>query len=161
MTMKKALVLGASGGMGYALVRELVSRGIAVVAFARRKEKLDALYKDESNVVIFAGDVLDKETVTEAAKEVDTIFHAVNFPYPVWKKTHPLCIEILIRVAEAQQAKIAFVDNIYAYGPSTNIKVSEDVRKHPQTKKGKIRFMTEDRLLKSKVPTLIVHLPDL
>ena len=26
--MKKALVLGASGGMGYALVRELVSRNI-------------------------------------------------------------------------------------------------------------------------------------
>src|SRR5690625_1959923 len=119
MTMKKALVLGASGGMGYALVRELVSRGIAVVAFARRKEKLDALYKNESDVLIFTGDVLDKAAVTNAAKGVDTIFHAVNFPYPVWKKTHPLCVEILIQVAEAQQAKIAFVDNIYAYGPST------------------------------------------
>lgn len=159
--MKKVLVLGASGGMGYALVRELVSRGIAVVAFARRKEKLDALYKDESDVIIFAGDVLDKVAVTKAAKGVDTIFHAVNFPYPVWAKTHPLCIEVLIQVAEAQQAKIAFVDNIYAYGPSTNVKVSENMRKRPQTKKGKIRFMMEERLLKSKVPTLIVHLPDL
>src|SRR5699024_8775769 len=128
MTMKKALVLGASGGMGYALVRELVSRGIAVVAFARTKEKLDVLYKDESDVVIFAGDVLDKGAVTEAAKGVGTIFHALTFPYPVWTKTHPLCIEILIQVAKSQQAKIAFVDNIDAYGPSTNIKVSEDAR---------------------------------
>jgi short-subunit dehydrogenase len=41
MTMKKALVAGASGGMGYALVGELVSRGIDVVACSRGKEKLE------------------------------------------------------------------------------------------------------------------------
>ena len=36
--MKKALVLGASGGMGYSIVKELSSRGIKVMAFARTKE---------------------------------------------------------------------------------------------------------------------------
>ena len=159
--MKKALVLGASGGMGYALVRELVSRGIAVVAFARGKENLERLYKFDSSVLIFAGDALNEIDVTEAAEGVDVIFHAVNFPYPVWNKTHPLCMEVLIQVAEAKQAKIALVDNIYAYGAQPEVKVTEDVRKDPQTKKGKIRLAMEDSLRESEVSALIVHMPDL
>jgi short-subunit dehydrogenase len=47
--MKKALVLGASGGMGYALVNELTERGIETVAFARTKEKLQKLYHGKKN----------------------------------------------------------------------------------------------------------------
>ena len=35
--MKKALVVGASGGMGYSIVKELSNRGI-VMAFARTRE---------------------------------------------------------------------------------------------------------------------------
>lgn len=37
--MKKALVLGESGGMEFALVPELVSRDVDVIAFAKGKEK--------------------------------------------------------------------------------------------------------------------------
>lgn len=58
--MKKALVAGASGGMGYAIVCELVSSGVDVVAFARGKEKLDCLYKNLSKVTIFSGDVFNQ-----------------------------------------------------------------------------------------------------
>ena len=51
--MKKALVLGASGGMGYSLVKELSSRGIKVVAFARTKEKLERLFRDDAECYDF------------------------------------------------------------------------------------------------------------
>lgn len=158
--MKKALVLGASGGMGYALVRELVSRGVDVVAFARGKEKLKALFEKESKVTIYAGDVLTEGEVSQAAQGVDVIFHAVNFPYPVWNVTHLICMDILIRIAEAQQAKIALVDNIYAYGAQHKEKISEDAQKEPHTKKGEIRLAMEDKLKDSNVPSLIVHFPD-
>ena len=73
--MKKALVLGASGGMGYSLVKELSSQGIKVVAFARTKEKLERLFRDDANVMIFADDVFHKKDLAEAAKGVDIIFH--------------------------------------------------------------------------------------
>lgn len=159
--MKTALVLGASGGMGYALVRELVSRGVRVVAFSRRKDKLDALYQHESNVTILPGDVLVEKDVIEAAKGVDVIFHAVSFPYQEWEEKHPLCIERIVRAAETHDAKIALADNIYAYGRQSNIEVTEDTKKEPHTKKGKIRFAMENRLKESDVPSLIVHLPDL
>ena len=79
--MKKALVLGASGGMGYSLVKELSSKGIKVVAFARTKEKLERLFHDDANVMIFADDVFNKRDLAEEAKGVDIIFHGANIPY--------------------------------------------------------------------------------
>lgn len=159
--MKKALVLGASGGIGYALVRELVSRNVEVVAFSRGIEKLEMLYRHEPMVTTFAGDVLIEQDVMKATEGVDVIFHAVGFPYQVWSETHPLCIEILIRVAEKQKVKIALVDNIYAYGLQYNVNVTEDMKKDPHTKKGKIRLAMENALKSSNVPCLIVHMPDL
>lgn len=159
--MKKALVLGATGGIGYALVHELVDRGVEVVAFSRRKERLDVLYQNESKVSIFSGDALVEKDVIGAADGVDVIFHAVSFPYQEWMEKHPLCMEIIVRVAEKQQSKIALVDNIYAYGMQSKIEVNEDTRKEPHTKKGKIRLAMENRLKRSNVPYLIVHMPDL
>jgi short-subunit dehydrogenase len=52
MIMKKALVLGASGDMGYSLVKELSGRGIKVVAFTRTKERLKRLFSNDANVMI-------------------------------------------------------------------------------------------------------------
>ena len=39
--MKTALVLGATGNMGSAIVYELVDRGVEVTAFARSVDKLE------------------------------------------------------------------------------------------------------------------------
>ncbi|MGE7090891.1 SDR family NAD(P)-dependent oxidoreductase [Lysinibacillus sp. NPDC048646] len=159
--MKKALVVGASGGMGYALVNELAARGIQVVAFSRGKEKLVALFQHQPNVTIYTGDVFNEEQLRKASHGVDVIFHAISFPYQEWEDKHIRCINILIKVAQAQQAKIALVDNIYAYGRQSTNLVTEEARKIPHTKKGKIRLAMENNLMESSVPSLIVHLPDL
>ncbi|GAE94991.1 hypothetical protein JCM21714_4194 [Gracilibacillus boraciitolerans JCM 21714] len=79
--MKKALVLGASGGMGQAIVNELVNRKIEVVVFARNKAKLNTLYGDIDLVSIVSGDALNKDDLDKAMTDVDTIFHALNIPY--------------------------------------------------------------------------------
>ncbi|QOY35546.1 SDR family NAD(P)-dependent oxidoreductase [Anaerobacillus isosaccharinicus] len=157
--MKKVLVLGASGGIGYALVNELVSRGIEVVAFARGKEKLEKLYGHEKKVTIFQGDALVDLDVTDASQGVDVIFHAVSFPYQEWEQTHPICVDVMIRAAKSVKAKIAFVDNVYAYGRQLEL-VTEETEKAPHTKKGKLRLEMESTLKNSNVPTLIVHMPD-
>ena len=158
--MKKALVVGASGGMGYALVQELVSKGVKVVAFARGETKLKNLFQKTAGVTIYPGDALKLSDVMNASKDVDVIFHAVSFPYPEWSRTHIPCMDNLIHVGEVKQLKIVLADNIYAYGKQKN-RVSETAVKMPHTKKGLIRLEMERRLKNSKVHHLIVHLPDL
>ena len=159
--MKKALVLGASGGIGYAIVCELAARGIQVVAFARGKEKLQALYEKNEAVSIFPGDALNEEELMRASDGIDVIFHALSFPYQEWEDKHMRCINTMINVAQANQAKIALVDNIYAYGRQSSKVVSEETNKKPHTKKGKIRLAMENKLKASNVPSVIVHMPDL
>ena len=47
--MKKAIVLGATGGTGQAMVSELLDRGVEVIAFGRSQHKLEALMADHNH----------------------------------------------------------------------------------------------------------------
>ncbi|WP_404330998.1 SDR family NAD(P)-dependent oxidoreductase [Mesobacillus maritimus] len=158
--MKKALVLGASGGMGYAIVKELSARGIGVVAFARTKEKLEKLFNKDSNVTIFCGDIFSIADLQDAATGVDVIFHSANIPYPEWEEKLPVLVNNILTVAINEQSKLAIVDNIYAYGRCKGKKVKEDAEKSPHTKKGKIRLRLEKMIKESGVSALIAHFPD-
>ena len=158
--MKKALVLGASGSMGYAIVKELCSRGIHVVAFARNKEKLEILFSGEENVKVVAGDVFIQEDIMEAAKGVDIIFHAVNIPYSDWEKKQPKLLKNILEVAMYYDSKLGIVDNIYAYGRQGEEPVVEEVKKAPHTKKGEIRLQLEMMAKQARVQMFIAHFPD-
>ena len=158
--MKKALVLGASGGMGYSIVKELSSRGISVTAFARTKGKLEKLFGEDPNVTILAGDIFQIEDLRKAAQDVEVIFQSANIPYSEWKEKLPLLMANIVQVAKQQSAKLAIVDNIYAYGRSKGEKVKETDVKNPHTKKGKIRLQIETMIKNSGVPAVIAHFPD-
>ncbi|MCL1891152.1 MAG: SDR family NAD(P)-dependent oxidoreductase [Coriobacteriia bacterium] len=64
---KVAIVTGASSGMGNAIAKLYAKEGATVVAFARRKERLDELVAQTANeagtVVPFVGDLCIKEDV--------------------------------------------------------------------------------------------------
>lgn len=158
--MKKALVLGASGGMGYSIVKELSKRGIAVTAFARTKSKLEKLFGDDRNITTFSGDIFQAEDLQEAAKGVDVIFQSANIPYTEWEEKLARLMKNIVTAAKAEGAKLAIVDNIYAYGRNPGQKVTETVPKNPHTKKGNIRLKVESLVRESGVPALIAHFPD-
>ncbi|MFC6603742.1 SDR family NAD(P)-dependent oxidoreductase [Ectobacillus funiculus] len=158
--MKKVLVLGASGGMGYSIVKELCERGIAVIAFARTKEKLEKLFGAEPNVTIITGDIFRVEDLQAAARGVEVIFQAANIPYADWEGKLAAFMTNIVHAAKEQSAKLAIVDNIYAYGRSPDKKVDEAALKQPHTKKGKLRLQVETIVKESNVPALIAHFPD-
>ncbi len=158
--MKKVLVLGASGGMGYSIVKELAQRGIEVVAFARGKEKLQKLFQDNAGVTIKSGDVFDLESLKEASAGVDTIFQAMNIPYSEWEQKLHIVMKNILETAKHANAKLVLVDNIYAYGSNPGHLVTEDTPKKPHTKKGNIRLQLEIMVKQSDLPFLIAHFPD-
>jgi putative NADH-flavin reductase len=86
--------------MGYALVCELVNRGIEVIAFARNKEKMQRLYETKLLVTIVEGDVFDHKQLNEAVSSVDVIFHAINVPYQQWLEKQPLLMNAILEVAK-------------------------------------------------------------
>ena len=158
--MKKALVLGASGGMGYSIVKELCARGIEVVAFARTKEKLESLFENDPQVTVFSGDIFSKKDLEAVVKGIDIIFQSANIPYREWEAKLIPFIKNIVEVAKEHGTKLAVVDNIYAYGRSGGEKVSETALKKPHTKKGKLRLQAEEVIKSSGVPFIIAHFPD-
>jgi nucleoside-diphosphate-sugar epimerase len=158
--MKKALVIGASGGMGYALVMELVRRGVNVVAFARGRERLSKLFGGMEQVNIVAGDAAEKKQITEACNGIDVIFHALNLPYEEWKEKLLPITKNIIEITEENGAKLAVVDNIYAYGKSGGERLKEDMEKKPHTKKGKLRKEMGEMIQQAPISSLICHFPD-
>lgn len=157
--MKKALVLGATGNMGSAIVYELVARGVEVTAFARHKNRLESLFGDLP-VIIQAGDVFQKHDLEQAAKGVDVVFHAVNIPYQEWHNQLPIFLTNILETVKKNGSKLAIVDNIYAYGRSPGFEVTEELKKNPHTKKGKLRLQLENMAKQSGLPLLITHFPD-
>ncbi|MCP1321147.1 NAD(P)H-binding protein [Bacillus sp. S0628] len=158
--MKKALVLGASGSMGYAILNELCGRGIHVVAFARNKERLGALFSGNKHVEVVAGDVFVKEDIMNAAKDVDIIFHVINIPYSDWEKQQEKLLINILEVSKHYGIKLGIVDNIYAYGRQGEGLVKEEAKKRPHTKKGKIRLQLEEMAKQANVRMFIAHFPD-
>lgn len=161
--MKRAVVLGASGGMGDALVRELLDRGIETVAFARSDSKLTRLFGKKPGVKIVSGDAYSAQDVEEAAREADVIFHTVSVPYTEWTKGHPRIMRNAVQAAQKNGAKLVLIDNIYAYGRSRGGLTTEEAEQRPHTKKGGIRLQIQrmaEEAHASGTPVMVLHFPD-
>jgi nucleoside-diphosphate-sugar epimerase len=158
--MKRVLVLGASGGMGYSIVKELSSRGIQVVAFARNEKKMTRLFGADDFVEVRVGDVFKEKDLKTAAQGIDVIFHAINLPYHQWQENLLVMNRNIISAVREASAKLAIVENIYAYGRGNGEKIDEEYPKEPHTRKGKIRLEVESFVKNSGVPYLIAHFPD-
>ncbi|MGG6313309.1 SDR family NAD(P)-dependent oxidoreductase [Paenibacillus macerans] len=164
--MKKAMVLGATGGTGAAITAELVSRGIATVAFGRSKSKLEQMAAElgyPKGLTLALGDAFRPEDIEAAADGAEVIFHSANVPYhEMVGKLIPLG-ESVMKAADRLGLKVVAVDGIYPYGRRTASQATEDHPKNPHTRKGKIRLSFEQMLFDkrwSNAQTLIARLPD-
>ncbi|TMV50737.1 SDR family NAD(P)-dependent oxidoreductase [Paenibacillus mesophilus] len=164
--MKRAIVLGAAGGMGRELVKELLGRGIETVAFGRSKEKLERLADTCGNdplLTVAAGDAMRPEDIARAAVGADVVYHSMGIPYPEWgDKLLPLAASVM-RGAKEAGAKTVVIDNIYAYGKIAASPATEQHPKRPHTRKGKLRLEMERVIMdahRDGARALIARLPD-
>ncbi len=80
----RALVTGASSGIGAAIARELHARGAKLVLTARRRDKLDALAKELGGAEVVGGDLGQPggaAAVWAAAGTIDVLVNNAGFGY--------------------------------------------------------------------------------
>lgn len=166
MTISKAMVIGATGGTGAAIVEELLKRGIETVAFGRSQAKLAQLAERLGNhdkLTVGLGDAMRPDDLLSQAGGADVWFHCANVPYnEMSSKLIPLG-ESVMEAAERAAVGVVAIDGIYPYGRRRSDPVTEEHPKQPHTRKGKVRLAFEEMLFGkrwSRAKVLIARLPD-
>ncbi len=143
--MSKVLVLGATGGIGGEVARQLKAAGWEVCALTR---DVDKARSQQPGFVWLKGDALKREEVIAAARGCAVIVHAVNPPgYRNWAEQVLPMIDNSIAAAIVEGATVVLPGTVYNFGPDAFPVLREDSPQHPQTRKGAIRVQLEQRLL--------------
>jgi nucleoside-diphosphate-sugar epimerase len=156
-----ALVLGATGGIGSELARQLKDGGWNVRGLRRRGEQP---IEKRNGITWYRGDALNAQDVMTAAEGCSVIVHAVNPPgYRRWSELVLPMLDNSIAAATALRATLVLPGTIYNFGPDAFPVLSEDSPQRPVTRKGAIRAEMERRLFvasKNGARVLIVRAGD-
>jgi len=157
-TDRKALVLGATGGVGGAIAAALLRHGWTVRGMARKPNSASG------QIEWITGDASNRADVVDAARGVSVIVHAVNPPdYQNWDKLVLPMIDNTIAAARAAGgARIVLPGTIYNFDPATTPVIGPDSPQRPKGMKGNIRVQLEKRLEQAapEIPSLILRAGD-
>ena len=141
------VVLGAAGGTGSAVVRELVGQGRSVRAVTRRGHTAvgdgaqpPASYQDA------AADVTNAGQLRRALEGAAVVYHCAQPAYTRWPQEFPAMNRAVIEAAAAAGAKLVFADNLYMYPPGSS-PMTEETPATATTKKGQVRAAMAEELL--------------
>jgi nucleoside-diphosphate-sugar epimerase len=135
------VVLGAAGGTGSAVVRDLVARGLPVRAVTR-----GGTADVPDGVEQVAADIATTEGARRACEGAAVVYHCAQPGYTKWPELFPPLTEAVLEGASAAGAKLVFADNLYVYGPPDG-PMTEQTPQRAQGKKGRTRIEMADAVL--------------
>lgn len=161
MTDQRAVILGATGGIGGEVARQLREAGWHVRALHRHPANAATA---GDGIEWCEGDAMDREAVVRAARGCAVIVHAVNPPgYRRWAELVLPMLDNTIAAAAEAGATIVLPGTVYNYGPEAFPFVREDAPQQPRTRKGAIRVEMERHLQAATargVRTIVVRAGD-
>jgi nucleoside-diphosphate-sugar epimerase len=136
------VVLGASGGLGSAVVWQLVRQGKRIRAVSRSADRFDLGHRVE----VVRGDVTDPTQTRMICQDAAVIYHCANAPYPEWTTSLPPMMDAVIMAAETSGAKVVYGDNLYMYGRVSGL-ITPDLPDRATGKKGLVRSKIAAQLM--------------
>jgi nucleoside-diphosphate-sugar epimerase len=137
------VVLGAAGGTGSAVVRELAARGLRVRAVTRA-----GTADVPEGVEQVAADVGTTDGARRACAGAAVVYHCAQPDYRNWPELFPPLTQAVLDGAADADAKLVFADNLYMYGPPDG-PMTEETPQRAQGKKGRTRIEMADALLRA------------
>ncbi len=159
----RALVVGATGGIGGAVARGLMADGWTVRALHRDPARA-AAQAPADGIDWVPGDAMRQADVTAAAEGASLIFHGANPPgYAKWRELALPMLDNSIAAARTSGARLVFPGNVYNFDPDAGPVITETSPQNPKTRKGKVRVEMETMLAEaagSGVRSLVVRAGD-
>ena len=132
----KVLVTGATGFIGGNLARQLWKRGFEVRALVRPGS--NTLTIDDTDIRQVPGDILDPESVAEAVRGCQAVFHCAAF-YSFWTKRPELIhrtnvdgTAIVLQAArQAEVSRVVYTSTVSTIGWSSGEPATEDTPLDP------------------------------
>jgi nucleoside-diphosphate-sugar epimerase len=138
----KVTVLGATGGIGRAIVTELAHRGHTVTAASRTV----ATHAWPAGVQVLPTDLRDPVSAAAACAGADVVVMAAQIPYSGWATELTPLVDAAVDAAAAAGARLVMVDNLYGYG-FPDAPITEASPLAATTRKGRLRAELGERLL--------------
>ncbi len=135
------VVLGATGGVGQALVQALAAQGAQVRAVNRSGRALVPV-----SVEIMAADLTNRESTSAACQGATVVYHCAGLPYDQWATYLPVMLGNVIAAVSATGTTLVYSDNTYMYAPTAE-PLTEESRQAPVTRKGKLRKHLAETIL--------------
>ena len=135
------VVLGATGGVGQALVQALAAQGAQVRAVNRSGRA-----SVPASVEVMAADLTNRESTRAACQGATTVYHCAGVPYHQWATYMPVWLDNVISAVSATGATLVYIDNNYMYAP-TSQPLTEESLQAPVTRKGKLRKQLAETIL--------------
>ncbi|MHA2170794.1 MAG: NmrA family NAD(P)-binding protein [Candidatus Kariarchaeaceae archaeon] len=164
--IETAIVLGATGGIGKAVTDALIFRNINTKILVRSQKKYLSLYPDEKlpgRVSVVEGELDSNLALATALEYADTVFVCFNTSFRHWSKKMPKWIARVADLSAALQARIIFPGNIYNFGATDALRITEEHPQDAHTRKGQLRIALEQRLIRSALEgasLTILRFPD-
>ena len=145
-TIKKMqVILGANGIIGEELAKELRVKYTDEIKLVGRNPK-----KVHPNDILQKGNLLNPDDVNKALVDAKIAYLTVGLPYKsnVWLSDWPKIMQNVINACKANNCKLVYFDNTYAYSQNTKIQ-KEDTELKSEGKKGIAKKNTAQLLLKA------------
>lgn len=133
--MAELHVIFGTGAIGRATAEELVKRGRTVRMVNRSGKMAEA----PAGVEVVASDLYDPAKVREVTQGAQVVYQASQPNYNEWPQKFPPLQQAIIDGLTGSGAKLVIVENLYLYGATNGVPMTEVMPYNAHTRKGRVR----------------------